>query len=218
MGKRLPRTLSESDVLRLVKGVKDKRYKLAYFISFYQTLRISELVGLKEEVSACCRVPISSIVKQGRKTRTCSKCGAFVGVKDIRRGKKWKIEPLKPSQFDLDRGFLRLYGKGGKEFDVPIMEPVRKALRGGMKLLPLDISPRQLQRQIRAHSEEILGKDKSINFHSLRHSGATFYLNNKNLDIRFVQQLLRHSRLDTTQIYTHVSPSQLKDKFDALWD
>jgi len=50
-----------------------------------------------------------------------------------------------------------------------------------------------------------------------RHSGATFYLNDKNVDIRHIQLLLGHSQLNTTQIYTHVSPKNLKDKFDGVW-
>ena len=48
-------------------------------------------------------------------------------------------------------------------------------------------------------------------------SGATFYLNDKNVDIRHIQLLLGHSQLNTTQIYTHVSPKNLKDKFDGVW-
>ena len=46
-------------------------------------------------------------------------------------------------------------------------------------------------------------------------SGATHYLNEKKWDVRYVQQFLGHSNLNTTQIYTHVSPQNLMDK---MWE
>lgn len=64
-------------------------------------------------------------------------------------------------------------------------------------------------------SEEAI--NKKIHFHTLRHSGATFYLN-KGMNLREVQQLLGHSRIDTTTIYTHINPSDLQNKFKELWN
>jgi len=49
-------------------------------------------------------------------------------------------------------------------------------------------------------------------------SGATFYLNEKGVDIRQIQTLLGHSRISTTEIYTHVTPSALKKVFDKIWE
>lgn len=118
-----------------------------------------------------------------------------------------EITCLKKENIDLSRGFLHIeLAKGKKDRDVPIMQPVRKYL----KHIPIKIGIRALEKQANKYYP-------SIYFHCLRHSGASFYLNDKQIDIRYVQLLLGHSRLDTTQIYTHVSPFHLKNRFDNIW-
>lgn len=117
-----------------------------------------------------------------------------------------EVVNLKPEHVDKDRGFLHiLNAKGGKDRDVPIMPPVLR----GLKHLPIGRSKRTLERW----SQAIV----RIKFHGLRHSGATFYLNEKEVDVRKLQQLLGHSRLDTTQIYTHVTPENLQKTFEEVW-
>ena len=128
---------------------------------------------------------------------------------------------LKLSNIDLDRRFLHLIqAKGHKDRDVPLMLPTIKALRWGKKYLPFKMSARTLQRAITRAGLECL--NKHITFHTLRHSGATFYLNEgiggKKVDIRHIQGLLGHSRLATTEIYTHITPKSLQNVFDALWE
>jgi len=218
MVRKLPKTISEKQFFELIKNVKDKRYKLIYTLGFYEGLRLSEICGLREEVSACCKAPLKISKKQKRVYRECSKCLKFVGLKDIRRStSKWKIEPLKPSQFDRQRGFLRIFGKGSKSSDIPIMPPVEKALRTGIRLLPINISARQVERAINRDSEEILGKDNKLHFHALRHSCAVFWLHQRKMDIRYIQMLLRHSRMDTTSLYLTINPTQMQEAFNKAW-
>lgn len=123
-------------------------------------------------------------------------------------------EVLKLTQEDIDkgRGFLFIrQAKGKKDRYVPIAMPLTKDLKN----IPLRIKRRALQSAISIISEKCLGK--RIHFHTLRHSGATYYLN-KGMNLREIQQLLGHSRIDTTTIYTHINPIDLKNKFNEVWN
>lgn len=70
------------------------------------------------------------------------------------------------------------------------------------------MSPRGIQCAIRISAERA-GIQKSVHVHTLRHSFATHLLEN-GVDIRKIQQLLGHSNLSTTQIYTQVSSQEIK--------
>lgn len=117
-----------------------------------------------------------------------------------------EVITLMPENVDRDRGFIHIKrGKGGRDRDIPIMPPVVRAL----KYLPIGVTRQALWKQ----AKKVFGHK----FHVLRHSGATHYLNVKGVDVRQIQALLGHSRLDTTQIYTHVTPTNLKERFDEVW-
>ncbi len=113
---------------------------------------------------------------------------------------------------DIDRGqrLIRIkQGKGGKDRNIPIPPA---AVRG-LTHIPISCGVRALQIALKGYARRVLSRD--LHFHSLRHSGATHYLNKKKWNIREVQQMLGHSRLDTTMIYTHVSATDLIDK---MWE
>jgi len=74
-----------------------------------------------------------------------------------------------------------------------------------------ELNPRSLRRIITNYSKKInIGKE--ITVHTFRHSFAT-YLLNEGVDIKYVQELLGHKSLSTTQIYTRVSKSFLKEVY-----
>jgi integrase/recombinase XerC len=75
------------------------------------------------------------------------------------------------------------------------------------------LSTRSVRRKMDKYLEEA-GLDPNISPHTLRHSFATHMLNN-GADLRSVQELLGHQSLSTTQIYTHVTTSRMKDVYDA---
>jgi len=132
-----------------------------------------------------------------------------------------EIKNLKPTDIDQQRGFIHILGgKGQKDRDVPLMKPTELALRWGKKHLPIKCSIRTLQRAFKKAGKDILNKD--LNFHMLRHSGATSYLNGditkKKVDVRHVQVLLGHTQISTTEIYTHVTPDSLKKIFDEVYE
>lgn len=126
---------------------------------------------------------------------------------------------------DYQRRTARVTGKGNKQRVVPFGEPAADALdewlrargelvtaaspaslflgrRGGR------IDQRQVRRIVERAAKEVPG-EPHLTPHSLRHTAATHMLEG-GADLRVVQELLGHSSLQTTQIYTHVSADRLK--------
>jgi len=121
-----------------------------------------------------------------------------------------EIVNLKPENVDRGQKLIRIkQAKGGKDRNIPIAPQVMK----GLKHLPIKIGTRALQIAFKKKGKEVLGKD--LHFHLLRHSGATYYLNKRKWNIRQVQVFLGHSKLSSTEIYTHVNPTDLVDK---MWE
>ncbi|MEW2358471.1 tyrosine recombinase XerC [Spirillospora sp. NPDC029432] len=129
---------------------------------------------------------------------------------------------------DLDggRGTVRVLGKGNRERVVPIGEPAARAvgdwLRAGRPGLANEHSgpalflgarggrlhPTSARRIVHARIAEV-GDMPDLGPHGLRHSAATHLLEG-GADLRSVQEILGHASLQSTQIYTHVSPERLR--------
>lgn len=127
-------------------------------------------------------------------------------------------------------GFVRVFGKGGKERIVPLgksavraielyLQNARSKLQGNYpKSDAFFINQRgkRLTRQgcwklIKEHSQKAMIK-KEITPHTLRHSFATHLIEN-GADLRAVQEMLGHADISTTQIYTHVSKTRLSEVY-----
>lgn len=117
---------------------------------------------------------------------------------------------LKPENIDRGQRLIRIkQAKGKKDRNIPLPPQATRAL----SYIPIGCSIRALQIAIKKYGKKILNRD--IHFHSLRHSGASYYLNKKKWSTRQVQILLGHSKVTTTEIYTHVTPQVLIDK---MWE
>ncbi len=133
---------------------------------------------------------------------------------------------LKISDLNMDVGFAKCFGKGGKERIVPFgkkakdniaryldkSRPVflKKKVSNFLFLTRLGkpMSRQTFWKIIKKYAREA-GIKKKISPHSLRHSFATHILE-RGADLRIVQELLGHADISTTQIYTHVSKDRLK--------
>lgn len=132
---------------------------------------------------------------------------------------------LNLSDLDLDALEIRVFGKGRKERIVLIGKYAASAIkdylnariktqnralfqnrRGGR------LTERSIERMIKLYARAA-GIDKPLTPHTLRHTFATHLLS-YGADLRTVQELMGHSSLSTTQIYTHVTKEKLKSVYD----
>ena len=185
LGKKLPNTLSEEDINKLldIKLIDNYSYRNKAMLELmYATgLRVSELVNLK--------------------------------VYDV----------------NLEEAIVKTMGKGSKERIIPIGDYALNALKIYINEYRSTLFKREVNDYLflnnhgmkmtrqgffkiikKLASEQGIKKDFSP--HTLRHSFATHLLSH-GADLRIIQELLGHSDVSTTQIYTHMSNEQLEDTF-----
>jgi integrase/recombinase XerC len=142
-----------------------------------------------------------------------------------------ELVELDMADIDLQEGVLRVKGKGRKErltpigsqaiaavqkyFEMRMQEPKLAGKTTGRVFLNKhgeSLSTRSVRRKLDKYLVSA-GLDPGISPHTLRHSFATHLLNN-GADLRSVQELLGHQSLSTTQVYTHLTTSRMKQVYD----
>lgn len=138
---------------------------------------------------------------------------------------------LELNNIEISSKYVRCIGKGSKERIIPIGEKAVKALKIYFKKRELLVKKFRLDTKklfIKENGKPVTRQDvyvfikkqgeilkKHISPHTLRHSFATHMLEN-GADLRVVQELLGHSDVSTTQLYTHVSKKRLKEVYFAI--
>lgn len=184
--KKIPKFLTEAELEKIIFPVRDKkdydslRLKLIVNILSGSGLRVSELISLKKN-------SVQMVTHENE-----------------------------------EYYFFQIIGKGGKERIAPINNNTKKTLDEYVSLLdeeniwlfPSKKPGKQITRQqvaniLKKHAGIAGMPSEKISPHVLRHSFATNILN-KGMDLRSLQEILGHSSITTTQIYTHLNAPRLK--------
>lgn len=129
---------------------------------------------------------------------------------------------LRRSDVNLEVGYVRCLGKGSKERVVPLGRPAREALAAYLAEDPGAPSEAPVFRSLRGGAlarqtvwrivrklARRAGLARRVYPHAVRHSFATHLVEN-GADLRYVQEMLGHAKISTTQIYTRVDQARLK--------
>jgi integrase/recombinase XerC/integrase/recombinase XerD len=140
-----------------------------------------------------------------------------------------EIVNLDTDAIDFEAEQLRVRGKGSKDRVLPVGEPAQRALerylargRGALRADRREpamflsktgrrLSPSDVSRRLRLWVREA-AVDAGVSPHSLRHSFATHLLEG-GADLRTIQELLGHASISTTQVYTRVDATRLRDQY-----
>lgn len=208
---KLPKFLSEEEIFKLLKCINADKSEFGIKLScmleilYAAGLRVSELVSL----------PLSAIQESGDENIIKN----YLIVKG--KGGKERIAPLSKSAIAMLLKYLEWRKKTGQEKSKWLFVGTRRASK---KLAQKDssnkvdsevLSYKHITRQ-RLHQmlKELARKAKidenKVHPHVIRHSFATHLLNN-GVDLRLLQELLGHSNISTTEIYTHIMDSRLQE-------
>lgn len=134
---------------------------------------------------------------------------------------------LKIEDINFAEEVIKVKGKGRKERIVPVgkfaldclIEYIERRPNKGEKFVFLNkygkkLTERSVERIIKKYSI-IAGINKKVTPHTLRHTFATHLLD-RGADLRFVQELLGHERITTTQVYTHLTIEKLKELYNKF--
>lgn len=175
--------ISFEEFQKLYKEEKDKVMKLCLLLGFGSGLRISEIVGYKRKTKR-------------KKNKITGEVEYFE--------ENSEIPALTKEMVKFTSHQIRLEETKGNKWRTTIIAP---ALTEKMlDLLPIKYPRRTVQYKFERLSKKVLGKKMS--FHTLRHGFGNYQANVLKMPLPMVQQMMGHSRLDTTGIYTRANPEE----------
>lgn len=229
-----------------IKDLHDKNYtptsvtrKIAAIRGWFRWLTASEIISQDPSLG----VELPKLVKKLPKVMTVAEIEKILSsdltvlenvVMELLYGAGLRVSELADlelNNIELSSKYIRCIGKGSKERIIPIGEKAKKAVIKYLKFREITVKKFRLDTKkilIKENGKLMTRQDiyafikkqgdmlkKHISPHTLRHSFATHMLEN-GADLRVVQELLGHSDVSTTQLYTHVSKKRLKDVYFSI--
>ena len=198
--------------LTAVKTPKQEK-KLPRFLEYEEVKRLLETPPLDNWLGARDRAILETLYSTGIRVSELVALNMddvdFLGeVVHVRgKGKKERIAPISSSALQTIQHYMEFRNKRAQNntnFDGKVLFVNKHGRR---------LSTRSVRRKMDKYLK-IAGLDPDISPHTLRHSFATHMLNN-GADLRSVQELLGHQSLSTTQVYTHLTTSKLKEVYSG---
>jgi integrase/recombinase XerD len=182
--KRLPKALTSRDLKSLMTRAESRAEKSPRAKSTFLTLMLLAGTGLR--VSELCALTMEDVSADGQTIRVAGKGARDRVVYIANRDLAKEVQALRLGRLSQDRRTCRMFLSSKNTPLTPA------ALRGQFKRLNAS-----------------LGERRRLTPHMLRHTAATLLIE-KGVDIRYVQRLLGHASIATTEIYTHVADEALK--------
>lgn len=195
---------------------------LALYIEFPKlTKKLPEVLNLKELDKLLAEKNFKGLI--GKRDQAIIELLYATGIRVT------ELINLKRNDINLDHQLLKCIGKGNKERWIPFTERVQNVLIDYLQTIRPKFKKRKetdrlflnnhgqpISRQsifylVKKYAQES-GIRKNVTPHTLRHTLATHLIEN-GADLRTVQEMLGHSDISTTQIYTHVSRKWIKDEY-----
>ena len=183
--KRLPRTLSRAETVFLISARRANPARIQASEPVFQTIvRLMLVTGMR--VGELCKLRLDDVAPDGSIVRVHGKGArdrvAYVTDDSLRHELREIIRSRRDSSLGSGALFVNRYGA--------------------------QMRPQSVRSKLRRLAQEA-GLARRVTPHMLRHTAATLLIET-GVDIRFVQRLLGHSSIATTEIYTHVSDEALK--------
>ena len=201
-----------SNPVTAVRTPKQEK-KLPKFIEYEDVKRLLETPPMDNWLGARDRAILETLYSTGIRVSELTALNMddvdFLGeVIHVRgKGKKERIAPISSSALRAIQHYIEFRNKRAESnanFDSKVLFVNKHGKR---------LSTRSVRRKMDKYLK-MAGLDPSISPHTLRHSFATHMLNN-GADLRSVQELLGHQSLSTTQIYTHLSTTKLREVYNS---
>lgn len=173
--------ISFEEFKKLYHSEKDKHMKLCILLGFGSGLRLSEIVGYKRKTKR----------KKNKLT------GEIEFFKDAS-----EIPALQKNNIDLDKHQIKIEEAKNNKWRTTVTPPL--LTQNMLNLLPIKLPRRTVQYKFNQLSLKVL--NTKMSFHTLRHGFGNYQANVLRLPLPIVQQMLGHSRLDTTGVYTKANP------------